>query len=62
MLAQAIAGELGELHFLDLRADVVERELTRSGIGGARDGDGARPGPHAEAILRELGIVAAGPV
>jgi pyruvate ferredoxin oxidoreductase alpha subunit len=62
MLAQAIAGELGELHFLDLRVDVVERELTRSGIGSAGDGDGARPGPHAEAILRELGIVAAGPV
>ena len=55
LFAQAIAGELGELHFLDLRRDVVERELER-----ARGG--ARPGPHAEGILRELGIVAGGPV
>jgi hypothetical protein len=58
-----VAGELGELEFLDLRRDVVERELGRSGIGGgAGTREGARPGPHAESILRELGIVAAGPV
>ena len=55
LFAQAIGGGLGELHFLDLRLDVVERELER-----ARDG--TRPGPHAEGILRELGIVAGGAV
>ena len=43
--------EAGPLHFLDLKRELVEREL---GIG-----DGERPGPHAENILRELGIVAA---
>jgi pyruvate ferredoxin oxidoreductase alpha subunit len=51
MLAQALAGQLPELHFLDLRTDVIER--TR---------DGVRPGPHAESILRDLRIVASGPV
>ncbi|HUB76867.1 MAG TPA: hypothetical protein VL977_07410 [Solirubrobacteraceae bacterium] len=55
LLARAAAGELGELEFLDLREDVVEREL-------ARAASGERPGPHAEGILRSLGIVAAGPV
>jgi pyruvate ferredoxin oxidoreductase alpha subunit len=55
LMAQALAGELGELRFLDLRTDIVERELTR-----ARDG--GHPGPHAESILRELGVVAGGPV
>ncbi len=58
---QALAGELGELHFLDLRRDVVERELARVGTG-QRARAGARPGPHAEGILRDLGIVAGGPV
>ncbi|GIK77676.1 MAG: pyruvate ferredoxin oxidoreductase [Acidobacteria bacterium] len=42
------------LHFLDLDHDVVERELERLRRGG-------RPGPHAENIVRELGIVAARP-
>lgn len=55
MLDDADAGRLEPLRFLDLRTDVVERELVRSRGGG-------RPGPHAENILRELGIVAAGPV
>jgi len=55
MLDDAHAGRLGHTHFLDLRTDVVEREL-------ARTLEGGRPGPHAENILRELGIVAAGPV
>ncbi len=55
MLGDAHAGRLPELSFLDLRADVVKRELARA------RGDG-RPGPHAENILRDLGIVAAGPV
>ena len=55
MLAQALAGQLPELHFLDLRTDVIERELERTR-------DGGRPGPHAESILRDLRIVASGPV
>jgi len=38
--------EPGRLHFLDLDADVVARELRRTA------------GPHAENILRDLGIVA----
>ncbi|HSI80816.1 MAG TPA: transketolase C-terminal domain-containing protein [Solirubrobacterales bacterium] len=42
--------EVGKLHFLDLKRDVVERELERSR---------PSPGPHAERILRDLGIVAA---
>jgi pyruvate ferredoxin oxidoreductase alpha subunit len=55
MLADAAAGRLGLLSFLDLDIDRVHRELTRSGTG-------RRPGPHAENILREIGVVAAGPV
>jgi pyruvate ferredoxin oxidoreductase alpha subunit len=64
MIERAIEGELGELHFLDLRIDVAERELARSGIGVSptTGANRPRPGPHAEAILRELGTVAAGPV
>jgi pyruvate ferredoxin oxidoreductase alpha subunit len=46
--------EPGRLHFLDLKRDVVERELERMRKGG-------RPGPHAENIVRDLGIVAARP-
>jgi pyruvate ferredoxin oxidoreductase alpha subunit len=42
--------EPGPLHFLDLKRDVVERELERMH---------QAPGPHAESILREIGIVAA---
>jgi pyruvate ferredoxin oxidoreductase alpha subunit len=45
--------EPGRLHFLDLKRDVVERELERMQ-------GGHRPGPHAENMLRDLGIVAAG--
>jgi pyruvate ferredoxin oxidoreductase alpha subunit len=41
--------EPGRLHFLDLDVDVVARELERGS------------GPHAENILRDLGIVAARP-
>jgi pyruvate ferredoxin oxidoreductase alpha subunit len=44
--------ELGRLHFLDLKRDVVEREFERM-----RKGE--RPGPHAENILRDIGAVAA---
>ena len=43
------------LTFLDLRADIVEREL-------ARLRDGQRSGPHAENMLRDIGIVASGAV
>jgi pyruvate ferredoxin oxidoreductase alpha subunit len=46
---EAVQDRLGRLSFLDLDQDIVRRELSR-------------PGPHAENILRELGIVAAGPV
>jgi pyruvate ferredoxin oxidoreductase alpha subunit len=42
--------EPNRLHFLDLKRDVVERELERM-----RES----PGPHAESILRDLGMVAA---
>ncbi len=55
MLADASADSLGRLTFLDLDVDLVERELARSKAT-------ARPGPHAENMLRELGIVAGGPV
>jgi pyruvate ferredoxin oxidoreductase alpha subunit len=46
--------EPGRLHFLDLDVESVEREL-------ARMKDGGRTGPHAENILRDLGVVAARP-
>jgi pyruvate ferredoxin oxidoreductase alpha subunit len=40
------------MHFLDLKRDVVEREIERMTAG-------HRHGPHAENILRDLGVVAA---
>jgi pyruvate ferredoxin oxidoreductase alpha subunit len=46
--------EPGRLHFLDLDRERVERELERMQEGG-------RTGPHAENMLRELGLVAARP-
>ncbi len=54
LFAEALADRLepGRMHFLDLKRDVVERELERMR-------EGKRPGPHAENIVRELGIVAA---
>jgi len=56
LLDDALAGRLGrEMTFLDLDRELVERELRRAG-------DLARPGPHAESILRQIGAVAAGPV
>jgi pyruvate ferredoxin oxidoreductase alpha subunit len=55
LLATARTGDLGELTFLDLDREIVERELVR-------EREGGRPGPHAEAILHDLGVVAAGPV
>jgi pyruvate ferredoxin oxidoreductase alpha subunit len=44
--------EPGRMHFLDLKREIVERELERSA-------ELERPGPHAENIVRDLGIVAA---
>jgi pyruvate ferredoxin oxidoreductase alpha subunit len=53
LFADAIAGELdpARLLFLDLDRERVERELRRMT-------EQHRPGPHAENILRDLGIVA----
>jgi pyruvate ferredoxin oxidoreductase alpha subunit len=55
MLDDANAGRLGAHSFLDLRTDVVERELGRLRAG-------VRTGPHAENMLRDIGLVASGPV
>jgi pyruvate ferredoxin oxidoreductase alpha subunit len=55
MLADAAADRLGLLSFMDLDIERVEHELARSRAT-------ERPGPHAENMLRELGIVAGGPV
>jgi pyruvate ferredoxin oxidoreductase alpha subunit len=55
LLEQADAGELGLTTFLDLDKDLVERELERSRAT-------RRSGPHAENMLRDVGVVAAGPV
>jgi pyruvate ferredoxin oxidoreductase alpha subunit len=55
MLADALTGRLGRLTFLDLDADVVGRELDRLRHGG-------RTGPHAENILRDIGLVAGRPI
>ncbi len=54
LFAEAIADRLEPLTFLDLDRERVEAELDRMAAGG-------RSGPHAENILRETGIVAAGP-
>jgi pyruvate ferredoxin oxidoreductase alpha subunit len=43
------------LTFLDMDWELVKRELARTGNGG-------QVGPHAESILRDVGIVGAGPV
>jgi pyruvate ferredoxin oxidoreductase alpha subunit len=55
VFADALAGRLGRLTFLDLDWDVVGRELQRMSRSG-------RSGPHAENILRDLRAHAAGPV
>jgi len=47
-----VADELDPTHFLDLQHDVVNRQIERSSTG-------HRPGPDAENILRDIGIVAA---
>jgi pyruvate ferredoxin oxidoreductase alpha subunit len=54
MLGDAVAGRLEPLTFLDLDQPLVERAL-------AREREQRRSGPLAEAILRDLGVVAARP-
>jgi pyruvate ferredoxin oxidoreductase alpha subunit len=54
IVVDAIEGRAGATTFLDVDTAVVDRELRR-------DRETARPGPHAESILRDLGIVAGGP-
>ncbi len=54
LFEQAIRDDLAPLSFLDLDTEVVERELKRMQEGGGS-------GPHAENIIRDLGIVAARP-
>jgi len=51
MLGDALAGRLGRMTFMDLDVELVEREL-------ARGRDASRTGPHAENMLRDMGIVA----
>jgi len=52
LLLEALDGGLKALTFLDMDADLVERELRRAGSGSPQ-------GAHAESMLREIGIVAA---
>jgi pyruvate ferredoxin oxidoreductase alpha subunit len=54
LFADAVAGRLGALGFLDMNWERIDAELGRMS-------DGRRSGPHAENILREVGIVAGGP-
>ncbi len=54
LFADAVADRLAPLSFLDLDWDRVEAELSRMREGG-------RSGPHAENMLRDVGVVAAGP-
>ncbi len=53
LFADAVADRLEPLSFLDMDWGRVEAELQRMA-------DGGRSGPHAENILREVGIVAGG--
>jgi pyruvate ferredoxin oxidoreductase alpha subunit len=55
LFRDAIGDSLGLLTFLDLDRALVERELERTRAS-------RRSGPHAENMLRDLGVVAAGPV
>jgi len=54
IVADVLEGRAARTTFLDLDTGVVERELRRTR-------EASRPGPHAENILREIGIVAGGP-
>lgn len=55
LFAAARAGRLGELTFVDLNHQLVDAEIQR--ILSDR-----RSGPHAENMLRDVGVVGAGPV
>jgi len=55
LFADTLADRLHGITFVDLRHDLVDRELGRMLATG-------RSGPHAENMLRDLGAVAAGPV
>jgi pyruvate ferredoxin oxidoreductase alpha subunit len=55
LFADAIGGRLSDTTFVDLNHELVERELQRTLAQ-------RRSGPHAENMLRDLGLVAAGPV
>jgi pyruvate ferredoxin oxidoreductase alpha subunit len=55
LLEDAAADRLGHTTFVDLNRELVEREL-------ARTREKRRSGPHAENMLRDVGVVAAGPV
>lgn len=55
LFVEATEDRLGLTTFLDLDVELVEREL-------ARQRATRRSGPHAENMLRDLGVVAAGPV
>lgn len=55
LFRDAAAGRLHQLTFLDLDVGLVERELQRTR-------DSRRSGPHAENMIRDVGVVAAGPV
>jgi pyruvate ferredoxin oxidoreductase alpha subunit len=55
MLGTAVSGDLEPLTFLDLDHELVSRELERTR-------QSRRSGPHAENILRDVGVVAAGPI
>jgi pyruvate ferredoxin oxidoreductase alpha subunit len=54
ILAAVLEGRAERVTFLDLDTDLVERELRRGR-------EQRRPGPHAQNILRDVGIVAGGP-
>ena len=54
MMRDALDDRLGPLTFLDLKHDLVDAELARMLAHG-------RSGPHAENIVRDLGVVAARP-
>ena len=55
MLQSAVSGDLEPFTFLDLDHELVERELERTR-------ESRQSGPHAENILKDVGVVAAGPV
>jgi len=55
LFGDAVEDQLGLTTFLDLDRELVERELERQRTT-------RRSGPHAENMLRDLGVVAAGPV